>query len=198
MAIDDSEQQTIRALDTAYAAWAMALTTTEVTALQCYQSSSRAYALVNGVLRGAIDTRTLDAFDKLLVEEVTANLRTALEKGNLPDAVTVWRGLRSVEGAFGVSRADAPSFAGTTGRLQGFASCSVVMSVAVEGFTEPGAPALLRVAVPSGVRAAWMPLVGRAGYADEYELLLEDDLAFEVTAVEESGGILILDCEVRR
>lgn len=198
MDVDVAEQRTIDQLDAAYAEWARELTSEEVTALRLYQSSERAYGLVNGTLRGSVDPSDLDASDIDLVGHVIGGVSSALTKGAVRNAVTVWRGVRSLERTLGAARSDAASLVGTRKRMAGFASCTVVRSVAEDQFTDPTDPVLLRIAVPAGVHAAWVPLVGHAAFKYEYELLLEEDLICAVTGVEEVEGILVLDCEVSR
>ena len=196
MPIEAVEQEAIDNLDAGYAAWAASLAREEVAALRSYQSSERAFPLVNGVLRGTIDASTLDASEAGLVGDVIAGLGTAIAKGQLPAAVRVWRGLRSLHSTFGVHPAEADRLVGSEHRLAGYASCSVVRSVAETAFIHPSDGALLRITVPVGVTAAWLPLVGAPGFSDEYELLLEADLVFRVGGNQWVDGILELDCEV--
>lgn len=197
MDIDPDEAETIDQLDAAYHPWAESLSEAEGLALRCYQASERAYGLVNGVLRGTVSPNDLDPDETTLVGEVIAGLGSALEKGPLAAPVTVWRGVGSLMATFGAEPADPDALVGTQRRVAGFASCTAVRAVAEEEFADSANGALLRVEVPAGVHAGWLPLVGEPDYADEYELLLEEDLIFEVTAVEEGEGILVIDCEVR-
>lgn len=197
MQSDHDGHETAERLEEWYRPHFARLSPEESDALRCYQVSDRAYGLVNGVLRGGIDPRDLAPNELDLVSRLIADVSSGLAKSPLSKEVTVWRGIEDVEATFGPTSPDCSALIGVEKRLAGFASSTVSREVAEE-FADALLGALLRIAVPAGITGAWLPSLGEVGFEDEGELLLESDLVFAVTGCEDFGGILLLDCEVKR
>lgn len=116
--------------------------------------------------------------------------------GACPDDVVVWRGIRNLEATFGVARDSAHSLVDKVRLAAGFLSTTTHRSVAVSEFVGSKRGALLRIRVPAGTKAAWLPAAGDPSLGYQGELLLEEDLYLHINATSEEDGILILDCEV--
>lgn len=191
------EHPSAAALDASFSSWAASLAADQVAALRRYQSTNRTYRLVNGVLR--IGVTALDGLapsERQVVVETVAAVSSAVASGVLAEPVEVWRGVRNLVAVFGAGPAQAEAPVGRRRTLAGFASTTLDRSVAVAEFTNPGRGALLRLRVPTGVHAAWLPLVGRPELAYQQELLLEEDLDFTVARVVREAGTVVLECEV--
>lgn len=176
--------------------WARSLDDEERAALAAYQATDRTYAAVNGLLRGTVDVDDLDEYDRTNLARIIAAVRTAIGAGSCQDDVVVWRGVRNVAATFGVDPANAASLVGKVRVAAGFLSTTLFRSIAMSEFVGPKQGALLRIRVPTGIKAAWLPPVGDPTLGYQGELLLEEDLQLHIQAVSDESGILIIDCEV--
>lgn len=114
----------------------------------------------------------------------------------LPEDVQVWRGVRNVVAAFGAALGD---LEGRAEGIQRFVSTSIYEQVASTEFTEPGrAPALLKVVAKAGVRAIWIPPLGKPGLAYQGELLFLPGHVLRILSVDPSGEIPVIEVEVSR
>lgn len=172
-------QAEIELLDRDFAGWAASLSPAQLDGLRAYQEG--AYRLVNGVLRGRIDRRSLSRRENELVVTVRAALDEAIEAGAMVRPLRVYRGIRDVERVFGVRTTDA--LLGQEFFLAGYVSTSARRLIA-ERFGRTAQGAVLDLLVPPGATAAWLRLVGGEDYRDQAELLLPHLTRVSVTAVE--------------
>lgn len=181
-------QAEIELLDRDFAGWAASLTPAQLDGLRAYQEG--AYRLVNGVLRGRIDRRSLSRRENELVVTVRAALDEAIEAGAMVRPFRVYRGIRDVERVFGVRTNDA--LLGEEFFLAGYVSTSARRLIA-ERFGRSAQGAVLDLLVPPGATAAWLRLVGGEDYRDQAELLLPHLTRVSVTEVErDERGIPII------
>ncbi len=159
-------------------------------ALRRYQALDRTYELVNQVLRGERHPGTLSADEALAGREIARGLTEMLRRWRTPKAVVAYRGVRSR------SRLDLAA-----GRLlsNSFLSTALFRVVAVDEFTVPAGadgPALMEIAIPSGMPAVWVPPLGDPALAYQGELLLDRGATVVVRGSRDEDGILVVDCEV--
>lgn len=115
----------------------------------------------------------------------------------LTQAVSVWRGIRSIDNTFGVSSAELQTLVGKTFEIAQFFATTVDRRIAEGEFTEPApAPALYRVRVEAGTEAVWIPPLGAPEEARQMELLLLPGLEARIVAVDKSGMLPIVEMEV--
>jgi hypothetical protein len=153
------------------------LTAREHAALAAYQGTDRLYDRINGLLRGG--PVSSDPGEAGRLADLIDNLYSAIGKGDVPDGITVWRGLRDRTRLFGTDP-DEP-LVGAEIVLDGFTSVSVYEHVARGGFLSPGGPpALLQLQLQPGLHAAWMPTSGDPDMAWQGELLLASPVTMTV------------------
>jgi len=180
-------------LDEAFAAWAAALTADQRAALVRWQSDNDGYAHIQRQLR-LPDLPYDERLDRLI-----ESLITSIRSGRVPQAITVWRGVRSCIEVFDLPAQDLPSLVGSERRHEGFLSVSTEEAVVRERFLAPpgeGGSALLVLEVKAGEGAAWLPVGGWSGQADECEMLLLPSRRILTTSVTFDGDLPILRGEV--
>jgi len=180
-------------LDDAFSEWAASLTSDQRAALVRWQADNDGYTQIQHQLRepGLSYDERLDRLIESLVTSILA--------GRLPEELTAWRGVRSCGDTFRLSAEALPSLIGTTRVFEGFLSVSTDEGLVREEFLRPsgdGGPALMVLDVGAGARAAWLPLGGWSGQADECELLLLPGRRILTTAVTFEGDLPILRGEV--
>ena len=176
---DPERQAEIELLDRDFAGWAGSLSPAQLDGLRAYQEG--AYRLVNGVLRGRIDRRSLSRRENELVLTVRAALDQAIEAGAMARPFRLYRGIRDVERVFGVRTTEA--LLGEEFFLAGYVSASARRLIA-ERFGRSAQGAVLDLLVPPGASAAWLRLVGGEDYRDQAELLLPHLTRVSVTDVD--------------
>ncbi len=171
-----------------------AFTAEEVAAIRRYQGLDRTYELVAAVLRDPLAADGLPVEQARLVNTIVRMLDAATRRWVVPEDLIVYRGQRSVMRALGSGNR-----VGRTIALEAFMSTSIHRAVAVDEFAAPPGPggaALLKVAVPAGTPALWLPPVGDPDLAYQGELLLARDGRIIVKGELVEAGILVVDCEV--
>lgn len=115
----------------------------------------------------------------------------------LPEAVEVWRGVRSTIGSFGTA---APHLEDAIGRQwieQRFMSTTLNYQLAASEFVKPGPhPALLRLNVRAGASAIWVPPLGIEELADQDELLFTPGVGLRILGVDQAGTFPVITVEV--
>lgn len=115
----------------------------------------------------------------------------------LPDEVTVWRGIRSVERTYGVPTQHLGTLIGATRQIARFLSTSVDRSIVENEFVEPAtSPAILRVHAARGTHAVWIPPLGEKQHACQLELLFLPTALMRILKVDCSGNMPVLFVEV--
>lgn len=189
---DDDGEKLAKQLDSDYADWAESLPKEQRDAILRWQGADdRFYRRIQDVFRK-------DADDPAALA-IAESLDEAIQSGVLTRDVVMWRGVRSTTGLFGVSNTDLAGLSGTQKQVDGFLAVSTSQSIAVEEFTRPplgGGPALMRVSIRAGTRAAWVKLVGDPGMAYQRELLLADGHLLQLGQLTYSGDLPIIDVEV--
>lgn len=111
--------------------------------------------------------------------------------------VVVWRGIRSIDRTFGVSRDELPTMVNQTLQVDQFFATTADRRVAEEEFLVPATvPVLYKVAVQAGTEAVWIPPLGDAEDARQQELLLLPGIETRIVAVDLSGEVPIIEVEV--
>src|ERR1700749_4334113 len=95
-------------LNGAYEAWEFSLTSDEIESLRYYQDAlpdqrnKRHFEIINGFFRDP-DRAALDLSnsDYEVIEEVSARIDSAIRRGQMPEDVRVYRGMKSYEALFG-------------------------------------------------------------------------------------------------
>lgn len=169
------------------------LSTRELASIRMWQRTDRAYALVQGALRGAVHPEALSARERRDVELLIDDLMAAIEAGRTREALTVYRGIRSVWRTFGI--ADPFALSPEIRSLTGFTATSVYRSVAVSEFVTSGG-ALLEIAVPAGTPALWVADAGDPRLRYQGELLFADRLRLEINRVRRREGLVVISAEV--
>jgi hypothetical protein len=112
----------------------------------------------------------------------------------LPEAVEVWRGVRSVDNTFGVSIAQLSGSVGVESEAERFVATSTSRQVVEREFTEPAtSPALLRVIAQKGTPAVWIPALGHPKSAGQRELLFMPTARVRILDVDLAGELPIVD-----
>lgn len=125
------------------------------------------------------------------------NLEDAASRATTPVALVAWRGLRHIERMVG--SASIADLVGETVWDSGFAATSLRRHVAVRfasSWPPQGQKALLRVVIPAGTPALWVPPVSLPQYGDQEELLLPPGLALLIRSVAEPDDRGIIEIEV--
>lgn len=178
---DDDPIARVDQFDAHFAEWASNLTGPELAALEEYQAAGGLHADINAFLRGDYD----DLDDEVI--DMIAALDSAIAKGRTPDTITItWRG-QPVEEPFDLD--------GDIDVL-GLLSTSIIESIA-RGFTgDNEGGVIVRLVVPGGTPAAWLPLVGNPDLAHEAELLLGASTRVRIVSAVTRDGILEINAEV--
>ena len=175
-------------LDAEYAPWRKSLDDEEVESLLNYEGAN--HALINGFLRdpdAAAEALPDGAFR--VIEEVTARVDAALEKGRLSDVLTCYRGLKSYEALFGSARPE--DLAGFEFEERAYCSVSTDLHRALRFAPTDGC--LLWLHFAKGTGAAWMPLLEDETYQLQREMLFERGLRFRVENVKRGPDTLVVE-----
>lgn len=121
-----------------------------------------------------------------------ADLDAAMNKGVLASAVTVYRGVSSIEKVFGASSPTA--LIGQIFSDQGFMSTTLSLEVAREFVSPKGA--IIELHVPGGVHALVPSSVPGVATTAEYEVLLDRGLIFRVVGVTAGDTETVVRVEV--
>jgi hypothetical protein len=152
----------------AFGEWGKSLTRHERTAIDRY--SSHAYRKVNKLLRG--DSEDLTSRAKRDYRRVTARMDAAIEKGEIPENIVVWRGMSA-------KRLPGDLAEGTILSDKAFSSTSLSRTVAEDSDFAKGA--VLKIRVPKGTHAASAQVA--ADFGREFELILPRNGRIKVTSV---------------
>lgn len=179
-------------LDEDFAEWAAGRTPAQVEACRAYQLGE--HRLLNGVLRGRIDRSQLTRRENVRLVDLRAELDDAIDAGWVTRSVIVHRGIRRAEAVLGTDRLE--DITGQERVLRGYVSTSAAASAA-ERFAAGIEAAVLRLEIPAGMSAAWLPLVGVEEYRDQAELLLPHLTRVRLGSVERGPtGRPLIHCEV--
>lgn len=180
-------------LDRAFAPQLRRLTVAQVASIRAWQRTDRAYEVVQRMVRD--DAQGLSRGDLRAALAMHRHLNEAIAAARLPFPLKVYRGVRSVEDAFGT---DMPvDFVGQRFTLEGYFATSIFRKVAVVEFTTSGG-ALLEVALPAGWPALWVAGVGSPRLRRQGELLLHDGLQIRVREDDRERGLRVLSVEAIR
>ncbi|MFT4189272.1 MAG: hypothetical protein QM621_11900 [Aeromicrobium sp.] len=178
--------------DADFREWRSSLTPSERAAIAAWQGVDRRYQRIQAVISGSADASPADA-------KVARDLLSAIRKGAIRRPTVLWRGVRSSTSAFGLPASELGNLAGARRRVDRFFAASLSRQVATTEFTAPpllGGPALMRVTVAPGSRAAWIAGAGETSLRDQFEVLLRPRLVLHLTRVEyPDGGLPVLHVE---
>lgn len=168
------------------------MTQDERTSLQWYNANG--HDRINAELRGTAPVR-----DQATLDRTTRNLDSIMARSRLRTEAEVHRGtlLETPEAQQMAARWQP----GATFRDNGYVSTTVSRRVAEDfGADVEPAPGVqtvaMRIRVPPGTSAIYMPTARPLSRADEQELLLNRGLNYRVLSRTESGGRITLDLEV--
>lgn len=156
-------------LDEMFASQAASATESERAAVRRWQSTDRFYQLVQAVLRSSGD----DAAAAAVAEQMTG----LMARGRTSSEIVAWRGVRSSVNTFELDSGDLGPLVGSHFTARGFLATSTLRS-AVEAFLVPDGPGgavILKLTVPSGEPALWVPPLGDPSLAPQAELVLRPD-----------------------
>jgi hypothetical protein len=195
---EDGEDALTALLDGWYAHAEQELTDEDRATITRWQGMDRFYEKVQGTARQTISP---DDPDLIEAEDVRDRLQDIAEQFELPAPIEVYRGVRASQPTFGVANADLPSLIGQTIPMRGFTATTTSREVAIEQFTQPnamsrGGHVLMKLRLPPGVPAIWLPAVGAPEFADQSELLLGLGISLLLTQVEYTGSVPEVTAEV--
>lgn len=157
-------------------------TRAEVAALRAYQDLEGDHEHLNAFLDsgGEIDAQH-PAY------EIVTGLDGLLRRAFLPRSLVVHRGIGDADRV--------PFFVGDIENYRGYPSTSLDPTVARE-FAAGPRPAVLRIVVPEGTRALWVPPLGRRDLRYEQEVLLRRNTPIRYGRRTMDGDVVVVFCEV--
>lgn len=158
-------------LDVAYAPVVAGLRRGQREALLHYQAGG--HRVINGFLRGG----NVGDVDPDVVEDMIVTIESAMDP--VPRAGAVYRGVDDID----VIR-DSDTFLALL-------STSILEDVA-QSHADAPRPGVVRILVPSGQRALWLPPLDPSA-ADEMELLLPSGLHYAIRSERVRGGIVTVE-----
>jgi hypothetical protein len=170
--------------------WTASLSEVQRAAVVRWQGEDRFYEQVQGALRGEVDTAEAVEVADTLLGVITHPLAADY---------TTWRGVRSAATTFGITASRLDELIGSGAQLGRFMATSLNLQVAVGEFTNPqltGDAVLIELELKPGVRAAWLPPVGRPEMAYQQELLLHPEMVQRIVGVDRSGPVTVVRMEV--
>jgi ADP-ribosyltransferase exoenzyme len=174
--------ETVAQLDEDFTEWLARLRHSEVAELRLYQGVG--YVRINGVLRDTVPAEG-EALRRVLLS--IEGIDSAIMKGRLERPVCVYRGIRDSLAVFGVNSLE--ELLNEVARDPGYMSTTVDSTVAL-GMVEPrDGAAIVKLHVPAGQHAAWLPMAGQPSRRRELELLLARRSAFRVEEIATLGGL---------
>ena len=184
-------------LNQTFADWARERTPDEKRSFADYQGGLS--SLINDVLWDPAAFHRLNDGQLMTYRSLLKNLTTAIIAGSglIPEGTVVYRGITSTAQKLRVGKIEEAQ--GHSYPVKGFSSTTA--NRAVSGWFASRGPdgAELFLALPVGIPAAWLPLVGDPDYTWEGELLLPPGLEMAVEKIEMRDGFgwPIIHAEVR-
>lgn len=154
-------------------AWVEKLTEEEVEAVKMYTGYDS--EAINGNLRRGGGNTQLDA--------IADQISSALQKFELPEGITVYRGLQR-----NIFEKPASELVGAIVDELGFVSTALLADSAFEGTVR------LELRVPPNSKGA--AVVALSDFEDEYEFLLDRQTRYRITEASEIAGVMLIIAEV--
>lgn len=187
---DQDLSDLVAVLDGDFVRWAHRLPLDQRAALRRYQNAD--HGEINALLRNPTGADGYRIEDLRRLRTTIAGVRAAINGARLQRRGALYRGIeykhsRTV-GHFDV--ADPSTLIGQRIESAGFFSTSLSEAEAW-GIARPRG-IVVEIHAPAGTPAAWMRLVGKPQFRDEYEVLLDDGTAIIVTGVTVRDGVTII------